>query len=128
MTTATIEKYGRTSDTPGFETFTWQQVKKMADAIGVTFYTTETQYRSNGYGIRATNENRGFGDTTKIIVEGNERAYGDNDYTNRRLYTLANENFKMKLQLWALKNNVEYVYTEATHSRDSYFQIVKVGN
>lgn len=128
MTTATIEKYGRTSDTPGFETFTWQQVKKMADAIGVTFYTTETQYRSNGYGIRATNENRGFGDTTKIIVEGNERAYSDNDYTNRRLYTLANENFKMKLQLWALKNNVEYVYTEATDSRDSYFQIVKVGN
>jgi hypothetical protein len=128
MTTATIEKYGRTSDTPGFETFTWQQVKKMADAIGVTFYTTETQYRSNGYGIRATNENRGFGDTTKIIVEGNERAYSDNDYTNRRLYTLANENFKMKLQLWALKNNVEYVYTEATDSRDSYFQIVKAGN
>jgi hypothetical protein len=128
MTTATIEKYGRTSDTAGFETFTWQQVKKMADAIGVTFYTTETQYRSNGFGIRATNENRGFGDTTKIIVEGNERSYSDNDYTNRRLYTLANENFKMKLELWALKNNVQYVYTQSTDSRDSYFQIVKASN
>jgi hypothetical protein len=128
MTTSTMEKYGRTSDTAGFETFTWQQVKKMADAIGVAFYTTETQYRHNGYGIRATNENHGFGDTTQIIVEANERAYSDNDYTNRRLYVLANENFKMKLELWALKNNVQYVYTEATGYRNVYFQIVKAGN
>jgi len=126
MATTALATYGRTADTEGFETFTWQAVQKMAEQIGVSFYNEKTQYRRNGYGLRATNMNRGFGDTTRIIIEANESSIEGNDYANRRLHNLAYNNFMLKLELWALKNNVKYVVTSGNY--DLYIQIVKVGN
>tara|TARA_R110000822_G_scaffold74794_3_gene179652 strand:+ start:182 stop:559 length:378 start_codon:yes stop_codon:yes gene_type:complete len=125
MNTA-LATYGRTSDTEGFETFTWQAVQKMADQMGVRFYNEKTQYRYNGYGIRATSSNRGFGDTTRIIIEANESPVKGNEFLNHRVRTLAFDNFLLKLELWALKNNVKYVVTSG--SNYMYIQIVKAGN
>lgn len=120
MTTATIE---RNSDTAGFKVMKSAAVEKLANELGVTSYTESTQYNRNGYGIRMTPKNRGFGDQTQIIIEPNESVYGGNDYMNRRVGTLAKENFMMKLELWALKNNVQYKVTQERYS--FYFQIIE---
>ena len=126
MATTALATYGRTADTEGFETFTWQAVQKMADQIGVSFYNEKTQYRRNGYGLRATNMNRGFGDTTRIIIEANESVIEGNSYATNRMHNLAYNNFMLKLELWALKNNIKYVVTSGHYNL--YFQIVKAGN
>lgn len=120
MTTATIE---RNSDTKGFKVMKAAAVEKLASELGVASYTEKTQYNRNGYGIRMTPKNRGFGDQTKILIEANISLYGDNDYMRNIAATMAKENFMMKLELWALKNNVEYVVVEQRY--ESYFQIIE---
>lgn len=120
MTTSTME---RNSNTAGFKVMKSAAVEKLAKELGVSTYTESTQYNRYGYGIRMTPKNRGFGDQTQIIVEPNESIYGQNDYMNRRLGTLARENFMMKLELWALKNNVQYKVTGERYS--FYFQIIE---
>lgn len=121
MTTATIEA------TKEFQSFTWQALKKMTKEIGVEFYNTETQYQRNGYGLRVYGGR--WGDDTKLIIEANLNLAWRHDtrWTDTKIAELSHQNFLMKIELWALKNNVEYVYTPATKNNDGYIQIVKVG-
>jgi hypothetical protein len=120
MTTATIE---RNANTAGFKVMKSQAVEKLAEQLGVQYYTEKTQYNRNGYGIRMTPLNRGFGDQTKIIIEANQGLYGDNTYMRTTVAKMAHENFLMKLELWALKNNVQYVVTNEDRHH-YYFQII----
>jgi hypothetical protein len=96
MTVATVE-------TKTYKTFTWQAVKKMADAMDVKFYSHSARYENDGLGLKA-----GYSDKTEIRIAGYERAHSDNWYTNSRLNTLSKENFMLKLELWALKNGISY--------------------
>ena len=118
MTTATI-----TRNSIGYKVMTWQSVEKLAAEIGVVAYKESNQYSRNGYGIRITPKNHGFGDQTQIIIEANEGYYGDNKYMSQRVGTLAKQNFMLKLELWALKNNVQYKVTDERYS--FYFQIIE---
>lgn len=91
------------TDTKTYKTFTWQAVKKMADAMGVQFYSHSSRYTNDGLGLKL-----GYSDKTEIRIAGYERAQSDNWYTSSRLKTLSNENFMLKLELWALKNGITY--------------------
>lgn len=118
MTTATI-----TRNSTGYKVMKSQAVTKLAEELGVALYTESTQYNRNGYGIRMTPLNRGYGDQTKVIIEANFSVYGDNQYMRSQVGTMAKENFLLKLELWALKNNVQYVVTDKQY--DFYFQIIE---
>lgn len=114
----------RNSNTTGMKVMTWQAVAKMADQMGVTYYTEKDQYRRNGYGIMATPLNRGFGDQTKIeIIFDSPSAPNEYTYLNSRIGSMAKENFMLKLELWALKNNIKYV-VNTTDSYRAFIQIV----
>lgn len=111
--------------TTEFQSFTWQALKKLTKEIGVEFYNDQTQYDRNGYGLRVRGGR--WGDDTKLIIEGNlNLAYRyDTRNTDTKIANLSKQNFLMKIELWALKNNVEYVYTPAKDGYDGYIQIVK---
>lgn len=119
MATATLET------TKEFQSFTWQALKKLTEEIGVQFYNEQTQYQRNGYGLRVRGGR--WGDDTKLIIESNlGLAYRhDTEWSDRRIAELSRQNFLMKVELWALKNNVEYVYTPATSHASGYIRIVK---
>ena len=121
MTTATVEA------TKEFQSFTWQALKKLTQEMGVRFYNTETQYRRNGYGLRVCGGR--WGDDTKLIIEANITTTGRGDtwWADSQIVELSRQNFLMKVELWALKNNVKYVYTPATKNTDGYIRIAKVG-
>ena len=121
MATATVEA------TKEFKSFTWQELKKLTQEIGVQFYNEQTQYQRNGYGLRVRGGR--WGDDTKLIIEANlNLAYRHNtEWADSRIAELSRQNFLMKVELWALKNNVEYVYTPAINYNHGYIQIVKVG-
>jgi len=121
MTTATLEA------TKEFQSFTWQALKKLTQEMGVRFYNTETQYQRNGYGLRVCGGR--WGDDTKLIIEANVNTLGRHDtwWADSQIGELSRQNFLMKVELWALKNNVKYVYTPATKNTDSYIRIAKVG-
>lgn len=104
MTTATVE-------TKTYKTFTWQAVKKMADAMGVQFYSHSSHYIDKGLGLKL-----GYYDKKLIHIEGYERTHGDNEYTRDRVRTLGYENFMLKLELWALKNGITYEIKEIKRS------------
>lgn len=114
MTTATT--------TTTFKTMTWQAVEKMATEMGVTYYKESNQYRRNGYGIKATAKNRGYNDQTRIEIIFDAPTTQNNDFLNSRIRRMATENFMMKLELWAIKNNVQYIVTESSYR--PYIQIV----
>lgn len=103
MTVATVE-------TKTYKTFTWQAVKKMADAMGVEFYSHSSRYIDRGLGLKLA-----YRDKTEIEIEGYERSYSTNEYTTRKLHDLARENFMLKLELWALKNGISYEFVETTN-------------
>jgi hypothetical protein len=120
MTTAT---YTRNSNTTGMKVMTWQSVQKIAQEMGVFYYNEDNQYRRNGYGIKATPKNYGFGDLTRIEIITDSPSVRDNDYINHAIGRMAAQNFMLKLELWALKNNVKYLVTESSHR--SYIQIIE---
>lgn len=101
---------------------TWQSVRKLANEIGVPFYSAQTYSKNNGIGLkwdRFTHD--------RIDVAGYLPTYGDNDYMRRTVSRLAKEKFMLQLELWALKNNMEFVYVkrpEGTFYND-YIQIAK---
>ena len=74
---------------------------------------------SRGKGIR---HNSFFPD--RIDVVGYTKTYGNNDYMNRKIYDFEIENFKLKFELWATKNNVSYVFTNTNGYSHAYIQIV----
>lgn len=114
----------RNSNTAGFKVMTWQAIEKMAKEMGVTFYKESNQYRSNGFGIKATPKNYGFGDQTKIEIIGDYYHNRDAEFLSNRVNRLAEQNFFLKLELWALKNNVEYV-VDTKNSYRATIQIVE---
>jgi hypothetical protein len=117
-----------TTENVKYKEFTWQAIKSLANKVGVNFYSSSTYSNGNGFGL----SNARF-DSTKIIIEGYERAYGNNEYTTKRLNQVALQNLLLKFELYCLKNNIEYVYVPAVkyeHSfghSDAYF-LIKEGN
>lgn len=88
----------------------WMEVKKIAEEIGVPYYKKESRYRDNGTGLEkpATYARFDDGEFDYIKVVGFERVAPDNQYMADRVRKLAWENFQMKVELWALKNNIQY--------------------
>jgi hypothetical protein len=121
MNTATMKA------TKQFQSFTWQALKKLTKEIGVQFYNKETQYHRNGYGLRVSGGR--WEDDTKLVIEPNLSLASrhDTQWLDMKIAELSHQNFLMKIELWALKNNVEYVYTPKSGYNDGYIQIVKVG-
>lgn len=95
------------TETKTYKTFTWQAVKKMADAMGVEFYSHSSRYRDKGEGLKLDYFNK-----TVIHIDGYERIHTDNEWTRKRFYAVAHQNFMLKLELWAIKNGVTYELKE----------------
>ena len=110
MTTATMQNY---------KSVTWQNIKKIADEMNVPFYKQTERYIDNGLGLAQSHM-----DDTKIIIRGYQRAHSNNEWTNNLVGRLSHENFMLKLELWAIKNNVKFEYVEAGQWKDAYFRIV----
>jgi hypothetical protein len=98
-----------------YKEFNWQKVKKLADEIGVKFYSGSTTYSSNGLGFRINNY-----DKTKINIEGYVKLYNDN-YEAQELRRVSKKLFWLKIELYFLKNNIQYVVSE----NEKYIQIIK---
>jgi hypothetical protein len=98
-----------------YKEFNWQRVKKLADEIGVKFYSGYTSYSASGLGFRVDNWDR-----TKINIEGYVKIYND-VYEAQQLRTVSKELFWSKIELYFLKNNIEYVVSEDGKS----IQIIK---
>lgn len=115
-----------TEATKEFQSFSsWQSVRKLANEIGVKFYSAQSSAYdiSNGMGLEW---NRFWND--RIDVRGYTRTYGDNDYMRSTVYKFERENFELKIQLWAVKNNVEVVIVKDKHNGANFIQIVKKAN
>lgn len=119
MTTAIATKNETT-----YAEFSWQGVRKIAKEIGVPFYSDSTYGKTDGLGLHADRF-----DKTRIQVTGYYRA-GDNEYTGRIIKNLDHQNFMLKLELWALKNNIQYVY-EKRSEKDifgkDHIRVIKAG-
>jgi hypothetical protein len=98
-----------------YKEFNWQKVKKLADEIGVKFYSGSTTYSSNGLGFRINNY-----DKTKINIEGYVKLYND-VYEAQELRRVSKKLFWLKIELYFLKNNIQYVVSE----NEKYIQIIK---
>jgi len=98
-----------------YKEFNWQKVKKLADEIGVKFYSGSTTYSSNGLGFRINNY-----DKTKINIEGYVKLYND-VYEAQELRRVSKQLFWLKIELYFLKNNIQYVVSE----NEKYIQIIK---
>lgn len=123
MTTATVA-------TIEYQEFTWQAIKALASKVGVPFHTSNNYYtRGDGYGFSASRS-----DSSKIVVEGYVKTYGDNSYDNQKTRRLGLENFLLKVELYCLKNNLEWEYYPSVPypnqfgSSDAYIKIIKAGN
>jgi hypothetical protein len=98
-----------------YKEFNWQKVKKLADEIGVQFYSGSTSYHTSGLGFRVDNWDR-----TKINIEGYVKIYND-VYEAKELRTVSKQLFWSKIELYFLKNNIQYVVSEDGKS----IQIIK---
>lgn len=90
-----------------YKEFNWQRVKKLADEIGVRFYSDSSYRRSNGLGFKIDRW-----DKTKINVEGYVQTYGENNYDRSTLIQVSKELFWTKIELYFLKNNIQYVVSD----------------
>jgi len=89
----------------------WQEVKNLAEAIGVPYYRKDDRYRDNGIGFEkpGTWSKYDGGVFTKIMIRGNVGiGWQQNDFVQRTIKDLALENLKLKIELWAVKNGVKY--------------------
>ena len=102
--------------TKTYKTLNWQAVKKIADAMDVNFYSwsNNNRFGGGGYGLIL-----GYHDKTEVQIYGYERAYGNNEYTKEKVHNLAKQNLLLKLELWALKNNVNYELVKVTRNGDT---------
>lgn len=106
-----------------YKTFTWQAVRKLAGEIGVPFYSNSSYSISDGIGLKADRFSE-----DRIYVYGYERSYSDvNQFMSDRIQSLAKQNFMLKLELWALKNHVQFEIHERKHSygTERYIKIVQ---
>lgn len=88
---------------------TWQSVRKLANEIGVPFYSSQTYRNDKGVGLKWDRFSN-----NSVDVVGYVSTYGDNEYMRRTVSHLAHENFMLKLELWAAKNNMEFKYVKNT--------------
>lgn len=99
---------------------TWQSVRKLANEIGVPFYSSQTYRENDGIGLKWDRFSH-----DRIDVAGYVNTYGDNNYMRSMVSSLSNQNFMLKLELWALKNNMEFKYVTTTGFANDYIQIAK---
>jgi hypothetical protein len=123
MTTTTIA-------TIEYQEFTWQAIKALASKVGVPFHSSNNySVRGDGYGFSADRRN-----SSKIVIEGYVKTYGDNSYDKNKSRKLGLENFLLKVELYCLKNNLQFEYYPSIPypnqfgSSDAYIQIIKAGN
>ena len=98
-----------------YKEFNWQKVKKLSEEIGVQFYSDSTRYSTSGLGFRIDRWDR-----TKINIEGHIKLYND-VYEAKELRRVSKELFWLKIELYFLKNNIQYVVSDDK----KYIQIVK---
>ena len=98
-----------------YKEFNWQRVKKLADEIGVQFYSGSSSFSKSGLGFRVDNWDR-----TKINIEGYVKIYND-VYESQELRKVSKQLFWSKIELYFLKNNIQYVVSEDGKS----IQIIK---
>lgn len=118
MTTTMTKEFVR------FET--WQSVRKVANEAGVQFYSRNDRH-NDGYGLRWVDWKK---DQDRIYIEGYERVYTDNRYTQTRIRNLAIQNFKLKMELWGIKTGHKVTFhTDGGFSGtiSDYIQIEKIG-
>ena len=89
-----------------YKEFNWQRVKKLADEIGVKFYSDSTRYSSTGLGFKIDRW-----DKTKINIQGYVKVYNEG-YESTELRRVARELFWTKIELYFLKNNIQYVVSD----------------
>lgn len=101
MTTATATKYRKFNH--------WAEVKKLAEEIGVSFYKQSDRYNDNGIGFEKPSTRFANDESfDHILIVGYTRAYSNiNEYMAQTINKLSWENFELKVQLWAVKNNVK---------------------
>ncbi len=112
-----------TEVTTEYKTFTWQAVRKLAEEIGVPFYSNSSFSTDKGIGLKADRYN-----PERINVVGWERSFSEiNEYMSHKIQRLSKENFMLKLQVWALTNNVKYevVETNGFYHKHQYLMIEK---
>jgi hypothetical protein len=107
----------------------WQEVKNLAEAVGVPYYRKDDRYRDNGIGFEkpGTWAKYDGGVFNKIMIRGNANlGWNQNEIMRMRISSLVMENFKLKLELWAVKNNVNYeLHLDDKNPWNSYLQIVE---
>ncbi len=120
--TATATKYRKFNH--------WAEVKKLAEEIGVPFYKQSDRYMMKSHGIGFEKPSTRFSKDDSfdyIEISGFIRVYFENsDYMARTINRLSWENFELKVQLWAAKNNVKVEITKRTDAwHHNAFRIVE---
>ena len=107
----------------------WQEVKNLADAVGVPYYKKSDRFRDRGIGFEkpGTWNKYDGGVFTKIMIRGNSGiGWNESEWVRSRINTMALENLKLKLELWALKNGVTYeLHIDNKDYWNSYLRIVE---
>jgi len=123
MRNATLERTVSQEEVQ-YETFTWQAIEKMANAVGVPYFKDSARSYDLSRG-------RGFGrsrsDKTLIGFTGWIDVYGENDYTKQCALRYHKEAFFLKIELYCLKNNLKYVLVESSHKNVNSYQVNYVG-